>query len=55
MRSAGVKFNIVGVAVLAEYLIGKSHPKIAGMLVHVNRATAFVTAGTAVRNFVVTR
>jgi hypothetical protein len=53
--SAGIKFSILGTAVLTEYLILKRHPGRTKLLIHANRANAILTFGLAAHNFAVTR
>ena len=54
-QSAVIKAGIVGVAVLVEYLVLKSHPKMAKLFTRVNYINSIFTGGIAAHNFVVTR
>ena len=54
MRSASVKFGIVGAAIAVEYLVLRRHPKMAKLFTRGNYFNAAITGGIAARNYAVT-
>jgi hypothetical protein len=52
-KATTVKFAVVGVIVLGEYLLVRKSPKAAGIFQKLNWATSAVTTGFAVRNYIV--
>jgi hypothetical protein len=55
MKAAGIKFGLVGTAIVAEYFLLQHHPKLANFIVRANRTNAVLTTAFAAHNFIVLR
>jgi hypothetical protein len=53
MKAAGIKFGLVGTAIVAEYFLMQHHPKLANFIVRANRTNAVLTTAFAAHNFIV--